>query len=81
MPGRSGTQDRRSHPLTSVRTVHVDEVNQRGIRVGGEWINYSKWAKDVGPDVPGLDVEIEQDTSGFIRTLTAVNVDPADYEP
>jgi hypothetical protein len=41
MSAKNSTQDRRSNPATTVRTVHVDEVNQWGIRVDGEWINYS----------------------------------------
>jgi hypothetical protein len=66
---------------TSVRTVHVDEVNEWGIRVEGEWINYSKWPKSLDQIDPGRDVEIEQDGAGYIRRLTVVDADSVDAEP
>jgi hypothetical protein len=65
----------------TVRTVHVDEVNDRGIRVEGEWINYSKWPKSLDKVDPGLDVEIEQDKDGYIRRLTVIEAALADAEP
>jgi hypothetical protein len=63
-----------SSQTTSVRMVRVDEVNEWGIRVGGEWINYSKWPKSLDAVEPGLDAEIEQDNAGYIRRLTLTSV-------
>lgn len=50
----------------------VDSTNERGVKIDGEWHNYSKWAKD-GAIEEGIKrgqlVAYELDKSGFIRSI------------
>jgi hypothetical protein len=50
----------------------VESANERGIKVGGEWRNASRFHPVELPD-RGARVRIELDAKGFIRTLTVLD--------
>lgn len=54
----------------------VESTNERGIRVGGEWRNVSKFHPI---DLPGRGarVHLELDNKGFIRTLQVLDAAPS----
>jgi hypothetical protein len=54
----------------------VESVNERGIRVGGEWRNLSKFHPLELPG-RGARVRLELDNKGFIRTLQVLDLAPA----
>src|SRR6266487_4238547 len=54
----------------------VEAANDRGIKVGGEWRNASKFHPIDLPD-RGARVRLELDNKGFIRTLQVLDAAPA----
>jgi len=58
-------------------TVHnqivgtVEMVNDKGVKVGGAWRNYSKWAPNLTPPPRGAYVAVQLDKSGFVRAIEA----------
>ncbi len=54
----------------------VEQINERGIRVAGEWRNVSKFHP---VDLPerGARVAISLDNKGFIRTLQVIDAAPS----
>lgn len=65
--------------MTTAETItgHVEARNDRGIRVGGEWRNVSKF-KPVDLPAIGAEVELGLDPKGFITTLEVLE-GPATY--
>jgi len=67
---------------TTNGTIHdqvegiIEQVNDRGIRVAGDWRNVSKFHP---LDLPGQGarVRLELDNKGFIRTLQVLDQSPA----
>ncbi len=67
---------------TTNGTIHdqvegiIEQVNDRGIRVAGDWRNVSKFHP---LDLPGQGarVRLELDNKGFIRTLQVLDQAPA----
>lgn len=49
----------------------VEARNERGVRLAGQWYNYSRWAEEIQPHEVGTHVTLDLDGSGFIRKLTA----------
>jgi len=47
----------------------VEAVNERGVKIGGSWLNISKWAEGVTLPERGARVAVSLDTSGFIRAI------------
>jgi aminoglycoside phosphotransferase (APT) family kinase protein len=58
----------------------VESVNDRGIRVGGEWRNLSKFHPLELPG-QGARVRLELDNKGFIKTLQILHAAPAASGP
>src|SRR6266568_3612593 len=54
----------------------IEAINDRGIRVAGEWRNVSKFHPIDLPD-RGARVRLELDNKGFIRTLQVLDAAPA----
>lgn len=57
----------------------VKAANAKGVLLAGrgEWANWSRWAEHVITPQPGERVMLKIDSSGFIRTLVAVDGEPA----
>ena len=53
----------------------VESANERGIKVGGEWRNMSKFHPVDLPD-RGARVRLELDAKGFIKTLQVLDQAP-----
>jgi len=53
------------------RTVSgtVEAVNPKGVKVNGEWMNWSKWAEDPTPPERGQHVTLTLDKAGFVRSV------------
>ena len=53
----------------------VESVNEKGVKIEGEWHNYSRFAKDgdIATVSKGQIAEAVIDKSGFIRQLAAVD--------
>ena len=47
----------------------VEAVNERGVKVGGRWLNYSKWAGDIAEPRRGQVVALTLAGSGFVRAV------------
>jgi hypothetical protein len=63
----------------------VEGVNERGIRIGGAWLNFSKFAEVARPDV-GDEVEVVVKDDKWVQGLKAVGADGQivsreDYDP
>lgn len=56
---------------TQQRTVSgtVEAVNPKGVKVNGEWMNWSKWAEDPTPPERGQHVTLTLDKAGFVRSV------------
>ena len=56
-------------------TVHnkivgtVEQVNDKGVKVGGAWRNYSRFAADMVPPTRGQRVTVQLDGQGFVRAI------------
>ena len=62
--------ERTSEPET-LRGV-VEAANDKGIKIGERWVNYSQFRQVPRPD-PGQEVEVELDKGRFINALTVVS--------
>ena len=51
----------------------VELVNDGGIKIGGAWMNYSKFAPDLVPPQRGQRVTAQLDKSGFVRSIAAAD--------
>lgn len=53
------------------RTVSgtVEAVNPKGVKVNGEWANYSRFAQDITPPERGQLVTLTLDKAGFVRSV------------
>ena len=53
------------------RTVSgtVEAVNPKGVKVNGEWANYSRFAQDITPPERGQQVTLTLDKAGFVRAV------------
>lgn len=49
----------------------VESVNPKGVKVNGEWANFSKFAADITPPERGQFVTLTLDKSGFVREIEA----------
>ena len=47
----------------------VEAVNERGVKIGGAWRNYSKWAVNLTPPPRGAHVAVAVDGQGFVRSI------------
>ena len=47
----------------------VESVNERGVKIGGQWLNYSKWAGEIAEPRRGQVVALTLDGSGFVRAV------------
>jgi len=54
----------------------VEAINDRGIRVAGEWRNVSKFHPVALPD-RGAHVRLDLDAKGFIKTIQVLNGAPS----
>jgi len=63
-------------------TVHnkivgtVEQVNDKGVKVGGAWRNYSRFAADMVPPTRGQRVTVQLDGQGFVRAIEAITDAP-----
>ena len=63
--------------INGTGTVHnqivgaVEQVNDKGVKIGGEWRNFSKFAPDLVPPSRGQRVTVQLDKSGFVRSIEA----------
>lgn len=64
--------DSGGHMTHEVIEGTVDSVNERGIRINGEWLNFSKF-KAVAAPRQGEHVQVGIDTKGFILDITHVD--------
>lgn len=53
----------------------VEVVNDRGIKVGGEWLNLSRF-KPLDLPIAGAHVRVETDSKGFIKSLEVLEPGP-----
>ncbi len=63
-------RDDRTSAAETLRGV-VEAVNDKGIKIGERWVNYSQFRQVPRPD-PGQVVEVELDRGRFINALTVV---------
>lgn len=58
-------------------TGKVEATNDKGVKVGGEWHNYSKYAKAEAIEIAnkGDDVALTLDGAGFVRELAVIKAD------
>jgi len=60
-------------------TVHnkivgtVEQANDTGVKVGGAWLNYSKFAPNLTPPPRGAYVAVQLDGQGFVRAIEAAD--------
>ncbi len=56
---------------TSPRSVsgRVESVNPKGVKVNGEWHNFSRFAENIQPPERGQSVSLTLDKSGFVREV------------
>ena len=60
-------------------TVHeqlvgiAEQVNDKGVKVGGAWRNYSKFAPGLVPPQRGARVTVRLDGQGFVRGIEAAD--------
>jgi hypothetical protein len=48
----------------------AEAVNERGVKLGGTWHNFSRYATSLAPDSAGQHVKLGLDAQGFIRTVS-----------
>jgi hypothetical protein len=53
----------------------VEATNERGLRLGGEWLNVSKF-KPVPLPAPGARVRAEVDAKGFLKSVDVLEAAP-----
>ncbi len=63
-------RDERTSGAETIRGV-VEATNEKGIKIGERWVNYSQFRRVPHPDT-GQEVEIELDKGRFINALTVV---------
>lgn len=65
------------------RTVSgtVEAVNPKGVKVNGEWHNWSKWADDPTPPERGQIVTLTLDKAGFVRSAETDGSGPTNTTP
>ncbi len=63
-------RDERTSGAETLRGV-VEATNEKGIKIGERWVNYSQFRQVPRPD-PGQEVEVELDRGRFINALTVV---------
>jgi len=51
-------------------------VNERGVKIAGQWHNVSKWAEDVVMPERGQTVRLVLDNGGFIRAIEPAGPTP-----
>ena len=68
MAGTNGTHNGHASEQLVGRVL---SVNERGLRLEGreDWLNVSKWAKDVTMPARGQVVALRLDCSGFVRAV------------
>jgi hypothetical protein len=54
----------------------VEATNERGLRLGGEWLNVSKF-KPIPLPAPGARVRAEVDAKGFLKSVDVLDDAPA----
>lgn len=61
------------------RTVSgtVEAVNPKGMKINGEWWNWSRWAEDPTPPERGQHVTLTLDKAGFVRSVETDGAAPA----
>lgn len=60
-----------SYQTQQQRTVSgtVEAVNPKGVKVNGEWHNFSRFAQDITPPERGQHVTLTLDKAGFVRAV------------
>jgi len=71
MTSTNGTA--KSHAVTSLEGV-VEAVNERGLKIGGEWANCSKFRPITLPPL-GARVRLSVDAKGFIQSIEKITHD------
>ncbi len=54
----------------------VEGVNEKGVKIAGEWRNISKWATDVTLPERGQVVAVALDKSGYVRAIAPAAATP-----
>ena len=54
----------------------VESVNEKGVKIAGEWLNFSKWATDVTLPERGQVVALSLDKAGFVRSIAPAAATP-----
>jgi hypothetical protein len=59
-------------PHTERLVGRVESVNEKGVKIDGEWRNFSRYAKPgaIATVESGVRVECQIDNAGFVRSLT-----------
>lgn len=55
-------------PLERVTGI-VEAVNPKGVKINGEWVNFSRYAADIVPPMKGQAVTLTLDKQGFVRAV------------
>lgn len=63
--------------------AQVEATNEKGVRLEGEWRNFSRYAKPeaIQAHSAGMWVDVQLDGAGFIRVLMVTVSKPAPAEP
>ena len=59
----------------------VEAFNEKGIKLNGEWLNWSQFATQRWAAGRGDHVRLKLDTKGFIRELESLGGNPATESP
>ena len=59
----------------------VEAVNERGVKIGGAWRNYSRWAGELAPPQRGTHVAVRLDAQGFVREIAPADAGSTPVEP
>jgi hypothetical protein len=59
----------------------VEAVNPKGVKLNGEWANFSRFAEGINPPDRGQFVTLTLDKSGFVRSVEADGPPPAQQQP
>src|SRR5215212_7555111 len=64
-------------------TGQVEAVNDKGVKIDGEWRNFSRYAKAgaIASVEPGVRVECQLDNAGFLRVMTPMKSSASRNEP
>jgi len=64
-------------------TGQVEAVNDKGVKIDGEWRNFSRYAKAgaIASVEPGVRVECQLDNAGFLRVMTLTKSSVTRSEP